>query len=149
LLLGFEVYWRTLISLGIKHAPELQLGETGHLLLEFDTYALPTNWKRLVYDIQATGLDVIIAHPERYAPVQKNLEIAEDMRRMGCRLQLSANFAQRGMFSASRKTAIALLKKGFVDYIASDAHCAADFRSLPLARDLQGKYGAGNKRSPL
>jgi protein-tyrosine phosphatase len=137
--LGFEVHWKALIEAGIEHAPGLRIDGTDLLLLEFSYGSLPPNWQRIVFDLQAMGLQVVIAHPERYAPLQKDSTIAQEMKHMGCLLQLSADFAGRGLFSKSRKTAISLMKHGLVDYIASDAHCAEDYQNYPKAMALWQK----------
>jgi protein-tyrosine phosphatase len=139
MLLGFEVYWRTLLEAGIENAPEFNIDDSNLLLLEFGYHLLPPHWQRLIFDLQAMGLRVIIAHPERYAPIQKDIGIAEEMKRMGCLLQLSANFVAGSLFGASRKTALSLMKYGLVDYIASDAHCPADYDYYPKALSLWDK----------
>lgn len=120
--LGFEVYWKKLAELGVETAPKLCIEGTDLLLLEFSTAALPVNWQRAVYSIQSQGITVIVAHPERYKAVQDNLEVAYEMKDMGCRLQLSANFVEGGRFDKRHRTAKALLKEGLADYVASDAH---------------------------
>lgn len=120
--LGFEVYWKKLAELGVETAQNLCIEDTNLLLLEFSTASLPVNWQRAVYSIQSQGTTVIIAHPERYKAVQDNLDIAYEMKNMGCRLQLSANFVEGGRFDKRHQTAKALLKEGLVDYFASDAH---------------------------
>ena len=120
--LGYEVHWKKLAELGMDKASELRNGDSNLFLLEFSNSHLPVNWQRNVYSIQSQGLTVIVAHPERYKPVQDNLDIAYEMKDMGCRLQLSANFVEGGFFDKRHRTAKALLKEGLVDYIASDAH---------------------------
>ena len=120
--LGYEVHWKKLAELGMDKASELRIGDSNLFLLEFSNSHLPVNWQRNVYSIQSQGLTVIVAHPERYKPVQDNLDIAYEMKDMGCRLQLSANFVEGGFFDKRHRTAKALLKEGLVDYIASDAH---------------------------
>lgn len=120
--LGYEVHWKKLAELGIETAPQFCIGSSNLFLLEFSDAHLPANWQRTIYSIQRQGLTVIIAHPERYKPVQDNLDLAYEMKDMGCRLQLSANFVEGGFFDKRHRTAKALLKEGLVDYLASDAH---------------------------
>ncbi len=120
--LGYEVYWEKLAELGIETAPKLCIGQSNLLLLEFSTAHLPANWQRAIDSIQRQGITVVIAHPERYQPIQDNLDLAYEMKDMGCCLQLSANFVEGGFFDKRHRTAKALLKEGLVDYIASDAH---------------------------
>ncbi|WP_165253813.1 CpsB/CapC family capsule biosynthesis tyrosine phosphatase [Adlercreutzia sp. ZJ304] len=125
--LGFEVHWQKLMELGLDCAPDLCFEGTNLMLLEFSVGKMPANWQRIIYELQGQGIQVIIAHPERYQPIQHNIDIAYELKELGCLLQLSGNFISAGRLKASRKTAINLLKEGLVDYVASDAHCAEDY----------------------
>ena len=120
--LGYEVHWKKLAELGIEHAPNLCIEDTNLLLLEFSNASLPVNWQRVIYSIQCQGITVIVAHPERYKPVQDNLDVAFEMKELGCRLQLSTKYMEGGRFDKTHRTAKLLLKEGLADYLASDAH---------------------------
>ncbi len=138
--LGFEVYWEKLSEFGIEHAPALCIGQTNLLLLEFSCGQLPPSWQRIVYELQAQGVQPIIAHPERYRPIQKNLDIAFEMKEAGCLLQLSGNFLEGGFGSARKKTATELLRHGLADYLASDAHCVKDYARYRQALAYARKF---------
>ncbi|WP_172135224.1 tyrosine-protein phosphatase [Adlercreutzia sp. ZJ473] len=138
--LGFEVYWEKLAELGLDTASALCFENTNLMLLEFSCGSLPASWQRIVYELQGAGIQLIIAHPERYRPVQRNIEIAYEMKEMGCLLQLSGNFVEGGWRSQRRKTALELLKNNLVDYIASDAHCPEDYESYRKALQIAQKY---------
>ena len=125
--LGYEVNWKKLVDIGMEHAPEFTLGDTNLFLLELNDEAMPTNWQRFIYTLQGMDLQVVIAHPERYRDIQKNIQIAYQLKEMGCYLQLSANFIEGGKFDPRYRTAHTLLKDDLVDYVASDAHCVADY----------------------
>lgn len=137
--LGYEVNATKLMSLGIERAPEFALGDTGLFLLEFNDRALTPNWQRLIYQLQGMGLQVIIAHPERYRDVQKSLDIAREMKELGCYLQLSANFIKGGMLDTRRRIATALLKEDLIDYVASDAHRPDDYAVFAKALEFSRK----------
>lgn len=138
--LGFEVYWEKLAELGLESAPDLCFGGTNLLLLEFSCGSLPAQWQRIIYELQGRGIRVIIAHPERYQPIQRNLDLAFEMKDMGCLLQLSANFVEGSFRSPRKKTATELLKHDLVDYLASDAHCPADYETYRKALKVAQKY---------
>lgn len=138
--LGFEVHCEKLIDLGLECAPSLCFDGTNLLLLEFSCPSLPVQWQRIIYNLQGMGIRLIIAHPERYRPVQNDLDIAYEMKELGCLLQLSGNFVEGNMFDARRKTAIALLKNNLVDYIASDAHRPQDYENYRKALQVAQKY---------
>ena len=140
LSLGYEVHWKKLADMGLDAAPDLCIEGTNLLLLEFSNSHLPANWQRAIYAIQGKGVDIVIAHPERYKPVQEDIDVAYEMREMGCRLQLSANFVEGGIFNPRRRTATALLKNGLVDYLASDAHRVKHYATYLKALKEVQKY---------
>ena len=140
LSLGYEVHWKKLADMGLDAAPSLCIENTNLLLLEFSSSHLPANWQRAIYTIQGKGVDIVIAHPERYKPVQEDLDVAREMREMGCRLQLSANFVKGSIFNPRRRTATALLKNGLVDYLASDAHRVEHYATYMRALKEAQKY---------
>lgn len=138
--LGFEVHWGKLAEYGIDQAPRLRIEGTDLILIEFSVASLPVNWQRIIYGLQGEGLTVIVAHPERYRPIQKNLDIAFELKEMGCLLQLSSNFVEGGRLSPGRKTALELLRAGLVDYVASDAHRVEDYSSYARALEVARKH---------
>lgn len=133
LSMGFEVNYKKLMELGMGWVPRLAF-ETGEFLLELPTHALPSDWERMVFQIQGMGHTVIIAHPERYKAVQGSLDVARGFIRAGCKIQLSADFYDEGRFSAVKKTAKALIEEGLVNFIASDAHGPGGYETLARVR---------------
>jgi protein-tyrosine phosphatase len=138
--LGFEVYWEVLADIDKESVSDLCIENTNLLLLEFSCGSLPANWQRIIFDLQGCGIRPIIAHPERYRPIQNNVDIALEMKNMGCLLQLSSNFATGGILGGSRKTAIKLLESDLVDYVASDAHSVEDYTDYKKALEIARRY---------
>lgn len=139
--MGFEVSHHKLCELGLNWAPYLCLGESSTLLLELSVPASPSrfgDYERTIFALQGMGLNIIIAHPERYLAIQRDLRLAEELVAMGCKLQLSCDFIAGGRFGASRKPALRLLKEGLVSYLASDAHVPEHYALLAKA---QRRYG--------
>ena len=140
LTLGFEVHCNTLPDIGFDHAALYCTEHTNDLLLEFDLDSLPIKDERLIYKLQREGLNVIIAHPERYTAVQTDLSRVQRWIDMGCELQLDAHSMLQNKFGGRRKCAEKLIKRNMVHYIASDAHCAMDYEKFGHAvRKLHGK----------
>lgn len=140
MFLGYEVNWRKIPDLGLDETCTLNIEGTNLFLLEFSNDMLPANWQGLVRKIQARGLRVVVAHPERYVPIQRNLEVAWEMKEIGCLLQISANFIEHGKSHPRRKTATGLLRDGLVDYVASDAHRPEDYALYVEALKFARKY---------
>jgi protein-tyrosine phosphatase len=138
--LGFEVYWEVLADIESEKIPDLCIENTKLLLLEFSCGSLPANWQRIIFELQGHGIQPIIAHPERYRPIQNNIDIAIEMKNMGCFLQLSGNFAAGGILSGSKRTAIKLLESDLIDYVASDAHSVEDYADYKKALEIARRY---------
>ncbi len=79
------------------------------------------------------GLDVIIAHPERYNAIQEDISIARRLVDCGCLLQASSDFIKGGRLGKERKPALKLFEAGLYTYIASDAHCVEHYEAYAEA----------------
>ena len=125
LQMGFEVNHRKLMELGLAWAEVLHFDGSNEFLLELSTTAMPSHfadYERTIFELQGMGYEVIIAHPERYVAVQKDIGVARELVAMGCKLQASTDFIAGGRFGRERRPAISMLKEGLYSYLASDAH---------------------------
>ncbi len=125
--LGYEVHYDGLLAYGTDRARDLCTRRTMNLLLEFSLRGIPFGYEQTLYDLTTQGIDVTIAHPERYPEVQDDIGVARNLVEMGCHLQLSANCIAKGPFNPLRTTASKLYKEGLVSYVASDAHRVDDY----------------------
>ena len=79
--------------------------------------------------------------PQKYVQGKDSLlHFHEEMKDLGCLLQLSGNFAAGGFRSNSKRAALKLLENDLVDYIASDAHCVEDYADYRKAIKIAQKY---------
>ena len=116
---------------------------TADFLLELSVNASPSRfveYERTIFELQGMGYNVIIAHPERYVAVQRDVGLAQELVDMGCRLQASADFIAGGRLGAEKRPAIELLKQGLYTFIASDAHCVKHYQYLAKALRKYGEY---------
>ena len=144
LSMGFEVNYKKLMELGFDWIDYLAC-QSGDFLLELPTRTLPSDWERMVFEIQGRGYQVIIAHPERYAPVQEDLDVVRRFIDAGCKIQVSADFYSESKFSVIKKTAKALFAENLVNYIASDAHGPLAYEFLWRAHKEFNAWGAHAK----
>ncbi len=137
--MGFEVAHKKLIQLGVETwAPYLRFAETPEFLLELDTACNAADfqeYERTIYTLQGMGYTVIIAHPERYHAIQKDIQIARNLVNMGCKLQASADFIAGGRFGREKKPAKKMFDEMLYTYIASDAHKPEHYTYLAQARE--------------
>ena len=145
LQMGFEVNHRKLVELGIDAADHLHFDGTNEFLLELSTHADAyafREYENTIYDLQCRGYQVIIAHPERYRAVQKDVSVAERLVDMGCKLQASADFIAGGRFGREKKPAQRLFDQNLYSFIASDAHNVGHYDCLAKARAKFSVRGA-------
>ena len=145
LQMGFEVNHSKLMDLGMDWVDYLHFDGSNEILLELSTRAGKLEfqeYERTIYELQGLGLDVIIAHPERYRAVQRNVELAERLVRMGCKLQASADFIAGGRLGREKRPAKKLFERNLYRYIASDAHRPEHYRLLARAVREYPRRGA-------
>ena len=139
--LGYEVYYKRLLKMGLEHAPEFTIGDTNTILLEFNSGAhVPHDWERTFYTLQSTyGLDIVLAHPERYQSVLEDFDLVYEMRQQGVRMQVSAPDLLGGFFNKGARAARRLVSEGLVEAVVSDAHRPEHYESYKKAlRKIRG-----------
>ncbi len=136
LVLGFEVYYFQLLKLGIERAREWVWEDGRNFLMEFNSGdPVPEGWREVVAQLQAMDLDVIIAHPERYATVVDDFDFLRELRAAGCRLQISASDLYKEPLGRRAEISRRMLDEGLCDMLVSDGH--ADYYFPHLARAVQ------------
>ena len=114
--LGAEVrYDPNLIRTDLK---KLCIGETSYLLLE-PTASFPFNFENTLDYMLSKGITPVIAHIERYDYLLKDKKFLDKLLDSGVILQCNAS-AVFGKYRS--KTAVNLIKQGYVGIIASDCH---------------------------
>lgn len=129
--LGFEVFYNTLMRQGLGHAPDYTEVDTTNILIEFDTgRSMSEGWDKIFYELQTRyGLDITLAHPERYTTVLNDFDTVYRLKDMGIRIQVSAGdlFHKAPLLSKSplrgmAKCAQRIIDEGLCDALVSDAH---------------------------
>lgn len=139
LLLGAEVAWFP----SLAEEPLLErlcLGESRYFLLELPFERWHTRLLDRLYDLNcATGLTPVLAHVERYLPLQSR-EQMEELTSMGLPMQMNADSLLNWR---RRKRCLKLLSRGEW-HLSSDCH-NVDKRPPRLGQAIQylnGKWGA-------
>lgn len=138
LQMGFEVNHNMLMELGLEWAEYLHYDGSNEFLLELSVGADPVrygDYERTIFSLQGMGYDVIIAHPERYVAIQRDLSLASELVGMGCKLQASADFIRGGRLGRERRPAMQMIKHGLYTYVASDAHYPKHYAYLKKVVD--------------
>ncbi len=104
----------------LKEGKLLTLNNTNRVLLEFSFTREPEDLLDILYNFSVNGYEVIIAHIERYEWISYDKVVA--LINEGAKIQINSN-SYLGLTSWKEKRFVKkLLKKGLVDYVASDTH---------------------------
>ena len=117
LFLGAEIYIsQRLPDIDFK---DYVMGESNYLLLEFSQY-LETPIFEHCYNLMHRGFKIIIAHVERYRYL--SIEDLVEIKNLGVLLQMNGSSIINTSNKKNIKYSRLLLKKGLIDFIASDSH---------------------------
>ena len=104
----------------LKAGKLLTLNNTNRVLLEFSFTREPEDLLDILYNFSINGYEVIIAHIERYECISYDKVVA--LINEGAKIQINSN-SYLGLTTWKEKRFVKkLLKKGLVDYVASDTH---------------------------
>ncbi len=115
-----------------------------YLLFETNFLNEPFNMKDFIFLATTKGYKPILAHPERYAYIQNNMEKAKDLLDRGVLFQINISSITGYYSKIVQTTAHKLIDKGWVHLLGSDCH---HFQHVKLVEEAQQmKYfqkGAG------
>jgi len=101
-------------------------------LIELPQITVPKAIATYLETLQKTGIVPILAHAERYNRVIRDPEQVHEYLEMGFRIQIDAASFSPSAHKALRTTALAILKSGRVDLVASDIHRPSQLEDVRL-----------------
>ncbi len=98
------------------------INDTRYALVEFPIREIPLFAFEILYQMQLRGYIPILAHPERCMPIIRDNGILVELIDRGALVQVNAG-SLTGLFGRKvRKTALRMIRRGMVHFVASDAH---------------------------
>ncbi|NQU67714.1 MAG: phosphotransferase [Candidatus Marinimicrobia bacterium] len=119
--LGAEVFYLPNL-LDITDNPLVTFGGGKYMLIEFLTHHIPSTQRQVLFDLKMKGITPIIAHPERYRPVQEDMELVRRWIRSGCLIQVDAGSLTGALGKSAQHTATEIVKLDLCQVLGSDAH---------------------------
>lgn len=119
----------------------IRLAGTDYVLVEFATLRMPTFGGRQLGAVAEAGAVPVLAHPERYRGLGEQLDTVGTWRDAGVLLQVNAGSLLGQYGRVPRRTAWALLERGWADAVASDYHARGD----PMILDALGVVGRSSE----
>jgi protein-tyrosine phosphatase len=102
--------------------PITTFGNGKYMLIEFQRLSFPKGYEDEIFKIQLKGITPIIAHPERYRGIQKDINLAKEWIDRGYLIQIDCASIIGGFGKETKMAAIKLLKNGLCHLIGSDSH---------------------------
>jgi protein-tyrosine phosphatase len=97
-------------------------GNPRYLLVETPYLGWPLDIAGRLFDLRASGITPVLAHPERNADVQAQPSLLEPLVATGTLVQLTAASVDGRLGGRTQSCARALLDHGWAHLLASDAH---------------------------
>lgn len=138
---GFEVAVDTPAADLSDH--RLRMAGTSFVLIEWPRLHVPQRTERVVQRIRNAGIKPIIAHPERYSGLDSELAVVGLWREAGAYVQVNHGSLVGRYGKVAQRTAMELLKKGWVDFLSSDFHARSGLEPyIREAREALSDMGA-------
>lgn len=112
-----------------NNVPLLTLSDN-KVLIEFSTFAPPSNAFEIIFRLLAMGYQPILAHPERYVYYNDRFEVFQEFKEKGCLLQVNLLSLIGHYGSMQKKIAYKLFSNKLVDYLATDLHNGGHVKQL-------------------
>ncbi len=106
---------------GIEKNEIPTINNSGYFLLELPDL-IPPHLDGFLFEARIKGFVPVITHPERNHSLISSLEKISALRNAGALFQLTAMSVTGQLGRQIKKFTVQLLKKGYVDFIATDAH---------------------------
>lgn len=145
LYLGNEIYLTENIHELVKKREIRTLNNSEYILIEFPMTHLPKNTINIIDELVHIGYKVIIAHPERYPYVKKDIHILDEFLELGVLLQGNYTSLFNKYGSESKKTLKKLLKLNLISFLGSDTHKTVSKIDEKLLRKTLKKYISNDK----
>jgi len=93
-----------------------------HLLIEFSTFAPPSNFQEVLFRLNTLGYKPILAHPERYVYYAEKFNFFHETKAKGCALQVNLLSLIGHYGGLQKKLAHRLMKEKLIDFAGTDLH---------------------------
>ena len=119
--LGAEVFFNFNL-LDILENELVTFSNMKYMLIEFEVFMFPKGYEEHLYELAIAGITPIIAHPERYRPIQNNVKIIEKLINSGCLMQVDAGSLIGHFGERTKQLAEELITRRMIHIMGSDSH---------------------------
>lgn len=119
---GMEVFGTDDLGELFDDGAVLTLADSEYMLVEFDFGDDMWRVRDVLYSLLDRRITPVVAHPERYFPVQDDPQFALDWVEMGAKLQLNRTSLMSSRSDPSYIAAHSILRRGAAHFVATDSH---------------------------
>jgi protein-tyrosine phosphatase len=128
-LSGAEEYIRPDMGRSGMPSDIITINDNGrYVLVEFPFMTIPHGAGEVLHRLNQMGLTPVLAHPERNAAIQRNIEILYPFVESGCLTQITAMSLTGDLGEPAMASAYRMVELRLAHVIASDAHSAGNRR---------------------
>ena len=122
LFLGSETYISNEMVSLLKNKEVSTINNSKYVLFELPMNMKPFNVKEVIYRLIENEYIPIIAHPERYSYIQKDIEYVRELSEMGALFQANYGSVVGWYGKDAEKSVKKLLKENLIHFFGSDVH---------------------------
>ena len=146
--IGSEVFFLPNL-MKIKDDPLATIGNGKYMLIEFQPHFIPDNYKQIFFELKMNGITPIIAHPERYKPVQENISLVHNWLNTGCLIQVDAGSILGTFGELAYNTVHNIIKNNLCQILGSDAHNNGRRNFILKDAYIKAKTWIGDAAKPM
>ena len=106
----------------LREPAKYSIGGRQYILVECPNFRVGPETETVLGRLLDTGLIPVVTHPERNPVLQRDMERLSAWVNLGCLIQVTALSITGGFGRSAHTSAVQLLKRGIVHFVASDAH---------------------------
>lgn len=122
LYLGMEIFGTKDTARLLRAGKLFTINGSQYPLIEFSFRSSGDEETNVLRSVIRAGFRPLVAHPERYEYIRENPELVNLWCRMGCLFQVNRGSLLGRFGRGPQQMAFALVERGFVSAVASDAH---------------------------
>jgi protein-tyrosine phosphatase len=127
--LGAENFWDDVLHGRLREQTVPVYGEGPAFLFEVHPQFMPTGLENELFQLRVGGMLPVMAHPERYAAIQRDVDLAERLGRHAM-LMVDLGALDGAHGRAEMKTARKLVQEGLAHAAATDIHRPEDEKGI-------------------
>ena len=131
---GMEVFGTYDTARLLREKKLLTINDSRYVLIEFSFHTDGEAETEILHSVLSSGYTPLVAHPERYDYINRQPELMNWWKQMGCLFQINRGSLLGRYGLHAKRMSLELVRRGFATVVATDAH--SPINRAPRARDV-------------